>query len=95
MATVSQLPNKPYIIGFAAETENVISNAEIKLKNKNIDIIIANQVGLSDSGFDSDYNQATAIWFEGKQEFPYAAKQTLAKNIMDCVCRVRFKIMRT
>ncbi len=82
LATVSQLPNKPYIVGFAAETENIINNAEKKLKNKNIDMIIANQVGQSDLGFNSDYNQATAIWSDGKQEFPYATKQMLAKNIM-------------
>lgn len=85
LATISQLSNKPYIVGFAAETENIIENAEIKLKNKNLDMIIANQVGLSHSGFNCDYNQATAIWPEGIQEFPYSTKQVLAKNIMDLI----------
>lgn len=53
LSTVTNIPNPPFTIGFAAETENVIENARKKLRDKKLDVIIANQVG-NDAGFNAD-----------------------------------------
>lgn len=69
LSTVANHGARPYIIGFAAETENIIDNAKDKLLRKNLDMIIANDVSQSatsadepDIGFNSEYNALTALW---------------------------------
>ncbi len=57
--------NKITKIAFAAETENLIKNAKIKLKEKNLDMIVANDVSREDIGFNSDDNQVTLIQKNG------------------------------
>ncbi|HEY5561153.1 MAG TPA: bifunctional phosphopantothenoylcysteine decarboxylase/phosphopantothenate--cysteine ligase CoaBC [Clostridiaceae bacterium] len=52
---------KQILIGFAAESENLLQNAKIKLKSKNLDYIVANNITFSDSGFDSEDNKVTII----------------------------------
>ncbi len=54
------------VVGFSAETENLIANSKIKMKNKNSDIMIANDVSRKDIGFDSDFNEVTMIDSNGK-----------------------------
>ena len=54
------------VIGFSAETENLLENSRIKLKNKNADWIIANDVSKNDIGFNKDYNEVTIIESNGK-----------------------------
>tara|TARA_Y100000992_G_scaffold295446_1_gene256384 strand:- start:357 stop:1583 length:1227 start_codon:yes stop_codon:yes gene_type:complete len=54
------------VIGFSAETENILSNSKAKLKNKNADWIIANDVSKKDIGFNKDYNEVTVIRSDGK-----------------------------
>ena len=54
------------VIGFSAETENLIKNSKSKLKNKNADWIIANDVSKKDIGFNKDYNAVTIIENNGK-----------------------------
>jgi len=63
LLAVSKLKNKPFLVGFAAETHNLLENATQKLKSKNLDIIIANQVGLKNQrgGFDSDENEVIIL----------------------------------
>jgi phosphopantothenoylcysteine decarboxylase/phosphopantothenate--cysteine ligase len=56
------------VIGFAAETNNLENNAEKKLKNKNCDMIIANDVSDKNIGFDSDFNEVTIFYKNNKQE---------------------------
>lgn len=85
LATVSALPHRPFIVGFAAETENVIAHAKQKLHEKNLDMIFANDVGKADIGFDSDMNQITAIWQKNQHEFPLMTKKSLAKELMQLV----------
>lgn len=60
LATVAKLPNRPLIIGFAAETENLIANATSKLKSKALDLIVANNVA-TQQVFNSDFNQVVLI----------------------------------
>lgn len=70
------------VIGFALETDNAISNAELKLKEKALDMIVLNSPG-SDSGFDTDTNRVTLILSTGnKQELPLLPKQEIARRIV-------------
>lgn len=81
IAEVAKLPNRPFIIGFAAETENVLPHAQLKLKNKKMDVIVANQVG-EGIGFDSDENAVTMLWQDGQQEFMKMPKRKLARELL-------------
>jgi phosphopantothenoylcysteine decarboxylase/phosphopantothenate--cysteine ligase len=78
------------IIGFAAETENVIQNAEQKLLAKNLDAIVANDVTRPDSGFDSSNNAVTIITRDqAAVELPLLPKAEVAQRILDQVTRLR------
>ncbi|HKE55487.1 MAG TPA: bifunctional phosphopantothenoylcysteine decarboxylase/phosphopantothenate--cysteine ligase CoaBC [Pyrinomonadaceae bacterium] len=79
------------VIGFAAETENVLANAEAKLVNKNLDAIVANDVTRSDSGFDSRTNAITIIARgNGKPiEYPAISKSEAANRILDAIVKLR------
>jgi phosphopantothenoylcysteine decarboxylase/phosphopantothenate--cysteine ligase len=61
VASVAALPNKPFTIGFAAETNDVLNYARDKLKRKGLDMIIANDVSDTTIGFNSDENAVTVI----------------------------------
>ena len=82
---IKQLKNKNITkIAFAAETENIIENAKIKLKEKNLDMIIANDVSREDIGFNSDNNQVTLIQKNGSiTELPVMPKTELAHILLD------------
>ncbi len=82
IASVAALKPKPLCLGFAAQTEEVIAKAEQKLKNKNLDMIIANDVTQSGIGFDSDDNQVTALWRDQSQAFPKQSKTKLARQLL-------------
>ncbi len=76
------------VVGFSAETENVIQNSKIKIKEKYCDLIIANDVSKKDSGFNSEYNKVSIIDMEGKiKSIPKNKKSyianTIAKIILD------------
>jgi len=76
------------VVGFSAETENVIQNSKIKIKEKYCDLIIANDVSKKDSGFNSDYNKVSIIDKKGKiKSIPKNKKSyianTIAKIILD------------
>lgn len=74
------------LVGFAAETESVVENAEAKLKEKNLDLIVANEVGRPDSGFESDTNRVTLLFRDGRREpLPLMSKDALADLILDKV----------
>ncbi len=74
------------LVGFAAETENLIENAEEKLKKKNLDWIIANDVSKNGQGFKSDNNAITMISKDGKKlDFPLNTKLEIAKNILKII----------
>ncbi len=77
------------VIGFAAETENVIANARRKLDEKGADLIIANDVSASDSGFDADHNRIALVSSEGVVELPLLSKQEAAGRIIDAAMRIR------
>lgn len=75
---------KTCLVGFAAETDDMLANAEKKLLKKNLDWIIANDVSKSDRGFGSDRNAVIMISKNGEKcSFPLEDKQTLADKIID------------
>jgi len=84
LAEVSQVRRKgQVVVGFAAETEEVVENARAKLFEKNLDFIIANDVSLRDSGLETDVNTATLLWPDGKlRSLEPMAKTELAHIIL-------------
>jgi phosphopantothenoylcysteine decarboxylase/phosphopantothenate--cysteine ligase len=74
------------VVGFAAETQDVIANAERKLESKNLDLIVANDVAGSDTGFAVDTNAVTIIGSDGtRQTVPLMQKDEVADRILDAV----------
>ncbi|MDH3428564.1 MAG: bifunctional phosphopantothenoylcysteine decarboxylase/phosphopantothenate--cysteine ligase CoaBC [Gammaproteobacteria bacterium] len=84
LASVAGLDDAPFTIGFAAETENVRDYALGKLKNKKLDMIVANKVG-EDCGFDYDDNAVDVYWRDGEQSFAKTAKTDLARQIVQLI----------
>jgi phosphopantothenoylcysteine decarboxylase/phosphopantothenate--cysteine ligase len=73
-------------VGFAAESENLIANAKKKLKEKQLDLIVANDITKEDSGFDVDTNRVTLIDKKGKVEvLPLMSKREVAEKVLDRV----------
>ena len=71
-----------FLVGFAAETENLEANARLKLEKKGCDLVIANDVSRSDIGFDSHENEALLIFHDRTENFPKAPKHDLAIRIV-------------
>lgn len=81
LATLGASPSPPFLVGFAAETDNVERNALAKLEGKRLDMIAANKVG-DGLAFDQDDNALTVYWPGGKQELCLCSKQDLAKQLV-------------
>lgn len=82
--------NGMLVVGFAAETEDLIENARGKLHSKNLDAIIANDVSRADSGFDSAVNAITIITKDDQAiELPLMSKIEAADRILDVIARLR------
>ncbi len=77
------------VVGFAAETESVIPNARKKLVEKHADLIVANDVSASDSGFDVDTNRIALVSSEGVTELPLLSKREAAEHIIDAALEIR------
>lgn len=84
VSTVASRDNKPFVVGFAAETDNVTGYAQNKLKQKKLDMIAANQVG-EGKGFAVDENALQVFWPTGSQTLPLAAKGQLARDLMTLI----------
>jgi phosphopantothenoylcysteine decarboxylase/phosphopantothenate--cysteine ligase len=77
------------IVGFAAETENVLENARQKLAAKQLDAIVVNDVSREGIGFDSDRNEVTIISHDEVVEVPETTKWEVAQRVLDQVVRIR------
>jgi phosphopantothenoylcysteine decarboxylase/phosphopantothenate--cysteine ligase len=73
----------PVLVGFAAETEDVLRRAGAKRESKHIDLIVANDVSRTDAGFDVDVNEVTIIGPEGADHLPLQSKAKLAAAVLD------------
>jgi phosphopantothenoylcysteine decarboxylase / phosphopantothenate---cysteine ligase len=81
LSEVAAMQNSPFSVGFAAETENLESNAQSKLRSKKLDMIAANLVG-DGRGFDVETNALTVFWKTGQKQLQQAPKTRLAKNLI-------------
>ncbi|HZW93360.1 MAG TPA: bifunctional phosphopantothenoylcysteine decarboxylase/phosphopantothenate--cysteine ligase CoaBC [Candidatus Eremiobacteraceae bacterium] len=77
------------IVGFAAETQNVLENARQKLGAKHLDAIVVNDVSREGIGFDSDRNEVTIITHDEVVEVPETTKLEVAQRVLDQVVRLR------
>jgi phosphopantothenoylcysteine decarboxylase/phosphopantothenate--cysteine ligase len=89
LAELSRKKSSQLIIGFAAETENVLENARKKLATKALDAIVVNDVSREGVGFDSDRNAVTIIMHDEVVEVPETSKQEVAQRVLDQVVRLR------
>jgi phosphopantothenoylcysteine decarboxylase / phosphopantothenate---cysteine ligase len=86
---LSQQKKSQILIGFAAETENVLENARRKLVSKSLDAIVVNDVSREGVGFDSDRNAVTIITHTEVVEVPETTKWEVAQRVLDQVVRLR------
>jgi phosphopantothenoylcysteine decarboxylase/phosphopantothenate--cysteine ligase len=84
VADVGKLAKKPFIVGFAAETQNVIENAKAKRLRKNMDMIIANEVS-ANLGMNVDDNSVTVIDAQREISLPLMSKQKLARQLIQMI----------
>lgn len=84
---VSEHQPKPFVVGFAAETNDLLNNAQSKLSAKNLDMIIANDVSKSDIGFDSNENAVTIISKSQTMQIEKTQKSRLATTIIKKVAQ--------
>src|SRR5579862_5871359 len=80
---ISSRKRSQIVIGYAAETENVLENARQKLQAKNLDAIVVNDVSREGIGFDSDRNQVTIISHDEVVEVPETTKWEVAQRVLD------------
>ncbi len=79
----SMKENRPFVVGFAAETQNVEEYARQKLVRKKLDLICANDVSLSGQGFNSDTNALHLYWSNGDKALPLSEKALLGQQLLD------------
>ena len=85
LKSVSENKGDLKVIGFAAETQNIIENAKKKLKEKNLDLIIANDVSDDSIGFDSDENEVYLITRKIEKKISKVSKKKLSRNIIEFI----------
>ena len=85
LKSVSELKERPYVVGFAAETDNLIDNAKKKLNNKNLDLIVANDVSDKNIGFDSDDNEVTLITQKEQKLLEKQSKKKISNKIIEFI----------
>ena len=87
LGDLGKLPSRrqglPVLVGFAAETSDVVAYATAKLHSKAADLIVANDVSRADAGFDVDTNAVTLVTKAGAEDIPLQAKSAVAARILD------------
>lgn len=84
LKTLGEQKTHQYLVGFAAETEDLERNAKTKLKEKNLDLIVGNRVDSPDSGFGADTNKISLFYKDGSAEsFPTMDKSAVAHTLLD------------
>ncbi len=82
---VTQRPEPPFCVGFAAETERVEEYARGKMASKNLQMIAANQVGAEAGGFESEHNQLHLFWSGGSKLLAWSSKAEQARQLIETV----------
>jgi len=89
LAEIARRKASQVIIGFAAETENVLDNARKKLASKSLDAIVVNDVSREGIGFDSERNAVTILTADETIEVPETSKWEVAQRVLDCAVRLK------
>ena len=89
LAELARHKTSQVVVGFAAETENVLENARKKLSSKSLDAIVVNDVSREGVGFDSDRNAVTIISHDEVVEVPETSKWEVAQRVLDQVVKLR------
>ncbi|RLB72449.1 MAG: bifunctional phosphopantothenoylcysteine decarboxylase/phosphopantothenate--cysteine ligase CoaBC [Deltaproteobacteria bacterium] len=90
LAGLGQRPNKPFLVGFAAETSKLFDHAQGKIKRKNLDMIVANDVTAPGAGFSVDTNIIKIIDRDGQMtDFPLMSKEKVAGVILDHILTLK------
>lgn len=84
LASVAGQQDRPFTVGFAAETQNLREYALGKLKEKNLDMIVANLVG-ANQGFEKDRNSVEVFWQDGEKVFPDSDKKVLGRQLVKII----------
>jgi phosphopantothenoylcysteine decarboxylase/phosphopantothenate--cysteine ligase len=96
LAEVGTRKGDRLLIGFAAETENLVEEARRKLKTKNCDIVVGNWVNRENTGFESEENEVMLVMSSGPPvELPRAPKRQIADGIFDYAMRLRLALHQT
>lgn len=85
LAQVAALPGRPFVVGFAAETERLEEHAGAKLRAKGLDMIAANRVAGPVGGFDAEDNAMLVLWPGGRRALPLMSKALLAEHLADLI----------
>ena len=88
VAEVAALPARPFVVGFAAETEDLEARARGKLERKRLDLVAANQVGAG-LGFEQHDNALLLLWPDGREQLPRADKHELARRLLARIAQLR------
>jgi phosphopantothenoylcysteine decarboxylase/phosphopantothenate--cysteine ligase len=92
LADLGKLPSRrtgrPLLVGFAAETHEVVSHARAKLLKKGADLVVANDVSRADAGFEVDTNAVTLVAADDVEQVPVQSKAAVAGRILDAVERL-------
>jgi phosphopantothenoylcysteine decarboxylase/phosphopantothenate--cysteine ligase len=87
VAEVAAAPQRPFVVGFAAETDALESHARGKLERKRLDMIAANLVGCDGRGFESEANALTVFWPGGSEEIALCDKRQAAARLIELVAQ--------
>ena len=94
LAEVAALRSRrPFTVGFAAETHNVLHYADDKRRRKNLDLIAANRVGVAGSGFESEQNGLHVLWEGGEKVLPLTDKYLLGQQLIALITE-RYRLFR-
>jgi phosphopantothenoylcysteine decarboxylase/phosphopantothenate--cysteine ligase len=85
VASVAKLAHKPFVVGFAAETRDLINYAREKMQRKNLDMIIANNVAEKTIGFNSDENEVSVLSMNTEVTLTRTSKSNLARQLIQLI----------
>lgn len=85
IGSVASAPDRPFVVGFAAETHDALSHARDKRIRKGMDVIVVNDVSDPTIGFNSDENRVTVIWEGGERQLAQGGKDAIARGILEAV----------
>lgn len=91
LKAVAQLPNRPFCVGFAAETDHHLEQAKSKLISKHLDLICVNDISDSSLGFNSDYNAVTVLSVDHHWNFDPQPKVVLAHSLLRLIAQLTTK----